>query len=61
MVSNVLCRQVIGENEKVVGDYKGGKAASLNFLIGQVMRLSERRADFGIVTGVMKKIIGSRK
>jgi len=45
-------------NEHVVAEYKAGKAASLNFLIGGVMRLSERRADFGMVTEIMKKIIG---
>jgi aspartyl-tRNA(Asn)/glutamyl-tRNA(Gln) amidotransferase subunit B len=53
-----LCRQVISENEKVVSEYKGGKKASLNFLIGSVMRLSERRADFKSVTEVMKRLIG---
>jgi len=53
-----LCRQVMSENGHVVEEYRGGKAASLNFLIGQVMRLSERRADFKSVTEVMKRLIG---
>ena len=53
-----LCRQVIDENAHVVEEYKGGKVASLNFLIGQVMRLSERRADFKVVTEAMKGLIG---
>ncbi len=57
-MSNILCRQVTDENGHVVEEYKGGKAASLNFLIGQVMRLSERRADFQSVTEVMKRLIG---
>jgi len=52
-----LCRQVVDENAHVVEEYRGGKDASLNFLIGQVMRLSERRADFAKVTEVMKRII----
>ena len=52
-----LCKQVIDENVKVVDDYKGGKDASLNFLIGQVMRLSERRADYRKTTEIMKKLI----
>ena len=52
-----LCHQVIDENVHVVDDYKGGKTASLNFLIGQVMRLSNRRADFKSVTEVMRRII----
>ena len=56
-----LCRQVIDENAHVVEDYKGGKEASLNFLIGQVMRLSERRADFKVVTEVMKRLIGGEE
>ena len=53
-----LCKQVIDENLKVVDEYKNGKDASLNFLIGQVMRLSERRADFKLVTEIMKRLIG---
>lgn len=56
-----LCRQVVDENEHVVAEYKSGKAASLNFLIGQVMRLSERRADFKVVTEIMKRLIGGLK
>ena len=56
-----LCNQVILENAHVVDDYKGGKTASLNFLIGQVMKLSNRRADFKSATNVMKKIIGSNE
>jgi len=53
-----LCKQVISENVKVVDEYRGGKAASLNFLIGQVMRLSERRSEFKAVTEKMKELIG---
>jgi len=53
-----LCRQVISENAHVVEEFRNGKAASLNYLIGSVMRLSERRADFKVVTEVMKRLIG---
>ena len=52
-----LCKQVISENAHVVDDYKNGKDASLNFLIGQVMRLSERRADFKIVGEMLRELI----
>lgn len=52
-----LCKQVISENIHVVEEYKSGKDASLNFLIGQVMRLSSRRADFKQVTEIIKKLI----
>lgn len=53
-----LCKQVISENAHVVEEYKGGHSASLNYLIGQVMRLSNRRADFKQATEIMKKLIG---
>lgn len=36
-----LVEQVIIENKKVVDEYKGGKEASLQFLIGQAMKLSQ--------------------
>ncbi len=53
-----LCKQVIDENAHVVDEYKNGKNASLNYLIGQVMRLSERRADYKTTTEIMKRLIG---
>ncbi len=56
-----LCQQVIDENLHVVSEYKGGKDASLNFLIGQVMRLSERRADFKVAGDCLKRLIGDRE
>jgi aspartyl-tRNA(Asn)/glutamyl-tRNA(Gln) amidotransferase subunit B len=52
-----LCRQVIEENPHVVGEYKSGKDASLNFLIGQVMRISERRADFKVARECLLKLL----
>jgi aspartyl-tRNA(Asn)/glutamyl-tRNA(Gln) amidotransferase subunit B len=53
-----LCRQVIYENLRIVEEYKNGKEASLNFLIGQVMKLSERRADFKVVREKLLEMIG---
>jgi len=41
-----LTKKVIQENPKAVSDYKAGQEKSINFLIGQIMRLSEKRADF---------------
>jgi len=51
-----LCKQVISENIHVVDEYKNGKDASLNYLIGQVMRLSERRADFKVAGGDFEEV-----
>ncbi len=41
-----LAKQAIIENPKAVQDYKSGQENALNFLVGQVMKLSNRRADF---------------
>jgi len=53
-----LCRQVISENAHVVSEFRDGKSASLNYLIGQVMRASERRADFKVVGECLVRLIG---
>ncbi len=37
--------EVIATHPAVVGDYRGGKEAALQFLIGQAMRLSRGKAD----------------
>ena len=48
-----LVEQAIKENPKVWEEFKSGKKESLNFLIGCVMKLSNRRADFGKVREVL--------
>jgi len=40
-----LCDQVIAANPKPAADFKAGNAASLNFLKGQVMKLSQGKAN----------------
>jgi aspartyl-tRNA(Asn)/glutamyl-tRNA(Gln) amidotransferase subunit B len=40
-----LCDEVIGANPKPAADFKAGNAASLNFLKGQVMKLSKGQAN----------------
>ena len=37
--------KVIAENPKVVDDFKKGKGAALQFLVGQVMKVTEGKAD----------------
>lgn len=53
----VLCRQVIDENPKVVADYKGGKTASINFLKGQVMKLSRGKANPALASEILTKLL----
>lgn len=52
-----LCKKVISENKKAVEDYKSGNKKSLNFLVGCVMRLSERRADFKMAGNFLRKFL----
>jgi aspartyl-tRNA(Asn)/glutamyl-tRNA(Gln) amidotransferase subunit B len=40
-----IVKEVIKENQNAVEDYKGGKKASLGFLIGQVMQKTQGTAD----------------
>ena len=40
-----LCEQVIAENPKPAADFRAGSSASLNFLKGQVMKLSKGKAN----------------
>jgi len=53
-----FAHQVIKQNQKAVQDYKSGKKESLNFLIGQVMKLSNKRADFKTVKEILEKMLG---
>lgn len=52
-----LCSRVIAENPKVVEDYRGGKAASINFLKGQVMKLSKGKANPVVVSDVLARLL----
>ena len=52
-----IVEEVIGKNSKAVEDYRGGEEKALNFLIGQVMRLSEKRADYKTVREIILKKI----
>jgi len=49
------CAQAIEANPKAVAEYKAGKTASINFLKGQVMKLSQGKANPGIVGELLAK------
>ncbi len=53
-----LAEKVIKENPKAVADYKSGKKESLNFLIGQVMKLSDKRADYKTTREILEGELG---
>ena len=42
-------------NSKAISDFKSGNKATLNFLIGQVMKLSNKRADYALAKKLLEK------
>ncbi len=43
------------DNQNALNDYKSGKKEALNFLIGQVMKTSNKRADFAVAKSLLEK------
>lgn len=52
-----FCDEAIAANPKSVEDFKSGKGAALNFLKGQVMRLSKGKANPAVVGELLEKKI----
>jgi len=52
-----ICQQVIKKNTRAVEDYKKGEEKALNFLIGQVMKESKRKADFNTSKTILLKLL----
>ena len=50
-----ICARVIAENPGPVADFKGGKTAALNFLKGQVMKLTRGRANPKLVGEILER------
>lgn len=50
-----LVEQVLAKNQQAIQDYKQGKQEALNFLIGQVIKISNRKADFKQVKELLLK------
>jgi aspartyl-tRNA(Asn)/glutamyl-tRNA(Gln) amidotransferase subunit B len=50
-----FCDEVIEANPKPAADFKGGNAASLNFLKGQVMKLSKGKANPQLVGEILER------
>jgi aspartyl-tRNA(Asn)/glutamyl-tRNA(Gln) amidotransferase subunit B len=50
-----LCDEAIAANPKPVADFKAGNAASLNFLKGQVMKLSKGKANPQLVGEILER------
>ncbi|MEK6908978.1 MAG: Asp-tRNA(Asn)/Glu-tRNA(Gln) amidotransferase subunit GatB [Nanoarchaeota archaeon] len=52
-----IIKKIIAENNKVVVDYVNGDIKSFNYLIGEVMRVTNRRADSNVVRKLLEKMI----
>lgn len=52
-----VVNDIISKNSKAVEDYRGGKEASLQFLVGQVMSATRGRAKPDTVQKILKKLL----
>jgi len=52
-----ICKQVMDANPKAVGEYKAGKLGSINFLKGQVLKISQGRANPQVVNDTLAKLL----
>ena len=50
-------REVVAENEKAVSDYLAGKEASLQFLIGQVMKRLKGRGEPAVIAELLRRVM----
>lgn len=56
---DTLARDVIGANPKVVADYRAGKAASIKFLVGQIMKATKGQASPVAAQEALEKALGA--
>jgi aspartyl-tRNA(Asn)/glutamyl-tRNA(Gln) amidotransferase subunit B len=50
-----ICDEVLAANPKAISEYKAGKTASINFLKGQVMKLSKGKANPNVVGEILAR------
>ena len=50
-----IIKEILVKNKKSIEDYKAGEEKSFNFLMGQIMQATNRRADFQIARGILEK------
>jgi len=50
--------EVIAANPKQVEQYRGGKTAVLNFLVGKAMQATRGQAKVQVVTDLLKQKLG---
>jgi aspartyl-tRNA(Asn)/glutamyl-tRNA(Gln) amidotransferase subunit B len=50
-----FCEQAIAANPGPAADFRAGKAAALNFLKGQVMKISKGKANPALVGEILER------
>lgn len=53
-----IIQEILKKNNSTVQDYKSGNKKAFNFLIGQIMQRTNKRADYQIVLKILKKELG---
>lgn len=53
-----VVKQVLAENPKAAGDVQSGEMKAIGFLVGQVMKLSQGKANPAMATDLIKKELG---
>ena len=54
-----LCAQAIEASPKAVAEYKSGKAQAINAIKGQVMKLSQGKANPAVVGEILAKMLSA--
>lgn len=52
-----IAKKIIKSNEKAVQDFKAGEKKSLDFLMGELMKATNKRADYRIAREILAKLI----
>jgi len=52
-----IIKNVIAKNKKAVSDYRAGEKSAFNFLMGEIMKETKKRADFKISMGIMQNLL----
>jgi len=53
-----IVQKVLGENAKAAEDVKNGEMKAIGFLVGQVMKQSQGKANPAMATALIKKQLG---
>ncbi|XP_025994681.1 glutamyl-tRNA(Gln) amidotransferase subunit B, mitochondrial isoform X2 [Solenopsis invicta] len=54
-----LCLEIIEKNPKLVLGYKSGKKKLFNALMGEMVKVTEQRADMAVVAKIMERLLKS--